>query len=145
MPESARWQRSSSRSRKWSRRDRDRTGSADGGPAAGGDDRQHGHRAAGGGLPVPRQRLPIAEQRRGGEVVTAARSLAAVLALAVASATPTRAMTLSAVFAGDPINPATGLPYEILPGQPLVMPGPDRRLGTADDVIDRTIVGDIDL
>lgn len=51
----------------------------------------------------------------------------------------------SAVFAGDPTNPADGKPFEILPGEPLVTAGADGRLGTADDVVDRSKVGDIDL
>jgi len=55
--------------------------------------------------------------------------------------TPGVASAASAVFANDPIDPATSLPYEILPGMPLVTPGPDGRLGTADDVVDATIVG----
>lgn len=50
----------------------------------------------------------------------------------------------SAVFIGDPVD-GGGQPYEILPGKPLVRPGPDGLLGTADDVVDRGIIGDIDL
>jgi len=46
----------------------------------------------------------------------------------------------SVVFAGDPVNPANGTPYEILPGAPLVTPGADGRLGTDDDVIDQARV-----
>ena len=49
------------------------------------------------------------------------------------------------VFAGDPVNPSTGSPYIILPGVPLVDPGPDGRFGNGDDLIDPTIVGDVDL
>jgi parallel beta helix pectate lyase-like protein len=56
-----------------------------------------------------------------------------------------RAFALSAVFDGDPVDPATSLPYEILPGKPLVQAGPDGLLGTADDVINPSIVGDVDL
>ena len=49
------------------------------------------------------------------------------------------------VFDGDPVDVGTAAPYEILPGQPLVTPGTDGRLGTADDVIQPAVVGDIDL
>jgi parallel beta-helix repeat protein len=56
-----------------------------------------------------------------------------------------RADAASAVFSGDPIDPSSGQPYEIQPGRPLVKPGADGRLGTADDVVDGSIVGDIDL
>lgn len=49
------------------------------------------------------------------------------------------------VFNGDPIDPATGKAYMLLPGVPLVYPGPDGRYGTADDVIDTSITGDIDV
>jgi len=58
---------------------------------------------------------------------------------------PERGFAVSAVFDGDPVDPATGLPYEMLPGFPLVTPGPDGLFGTADDTIDPTITGDIDL
>ncbi|MBX3027100.1 right-handed parallel beta-helix repeat-containing protein [bacterium] len=51
----------------------------------------------------------------------------------------------SAVFTGDPVDPGSGQPYEILPGKPLVRPGADGILGTADDVVDRGVIGDIDL
>lgn len=49
------------------------------------------------------------------------------------------------MFAGDPIDPATGFPYELLPGVPRIDPGPDGKLGSADDLLDPTIVGDVDL
>ena len=49
------------------------------------------------------------------------------------------------VFTGDPVNPSTGAPYIILPGVPLVDPGPDGRFGNRDDLIDPSIVGDVDL
>ena len=49
------------------------------------------------------------------------------------------------VFDGDPRDQATQLPFEILPGQPLVQPGADGILGTADDLINPAIIGDIDL
>jgi Right handed beta helix region len=67
-----------------------------------------------------------------------------VLATVLASA-PVRVFAVSAVFSGDAVNPSTGLPYEILPGFPLVMPGPDGLIGTADDVVDASITGDIDI
>src|SRR5262245_51779622 len=49
------------------------------------------------------------------------------------------------VFAGDPIDPTSGAPYVILPGVPLVNPGPDERFGNSDDLIDPSIIGDVDL
>src|SRR5262249_18577911 len=49
------------------------------------------------------------------------------------------------VFAGDPIRPTSGAPYIILPGVPLVNPGPDGRFGNSDDLIDPSIIGDVDL
>src|SRR5262249_29064350 len=49
------------------------------------------------------------------------------------------------VFAGDPIDPTSGAPYVILPGVPLVNPGPDERFRNSDDLIDPSIIGDVDL
>src|SRR5262245_14754109 len=63
--------------------------------------------------------------------------------LLVASARAARAQL--PVFAGDPIDPTTGAPYIILPGVPLVNPGPDGRFGNSDDLIDPSIIGDVDL
>jgi len=57
----------------------------------------------------------------------------------------TSAFAASAVFDGDPRDPATQAPYEILPGHPLVLPGPDGIPGTADDVINTALIGDIDV
>src|SRR6185369_8724228 len=88
------------------------------------------------------------QQYRAGDVVRrrgsiAIAAVAAAILLVLASGAP--ATAASAVFAGDPVDPSTGTPYEILPGQPLVTAGPDGRLGTADDVVDPTVIGDIDL
>src|SRR5262245_8929163 len=69
--------------------------------------------------------------------------LPTIAALLIASAPVTHAQL--PVFAGDPIDPTTGAPYIILPGVPLVNPGPDGRFGTGDDLIDPSIVGDVDL
>lgn len=69
--------------------------------------------------------------------------LAALTLLAGVRAAP--GFAASAVFDGDPVDPGTGVPYEILPGEPLVTAGPDGRIGTADDVIQPAIVGDVDL
>lgn len=74
----------------------------------------------------------------------AARSLLVVLACA-ALAAPVRSAQAASVFDGDPIDVGTGRPYEILPGAPLVTAGPDGRLGTADDVIQAGVIGDVDL
>ncbi len=69
---------------------------------------------------------------------------ALALLAAVALGTPGTARGASAVFTGDPVD-GGGIPYEILPGQPLVTAGPDARLGTADDVVSPGVVGDIDM
>ena len=76
------------------------------------------------------RRLPIA-------------TLALAVALTLESAVLVQAT--STVFTGDPTDPGSGQPYEILPGQPLVTPGGDGRLGTADDVINAGVIGDVDL
>ena len=73
------------------------------------------------------------------------RALIAVAALVWAPGSIAYAgQPIRAVFAGDPVDDA-GTPLEILPGQPLVRPGGDGKLGTADDVIDPATIGDIDL
>ncbi len=72
-------------------------------------------------------------------------ALRAVLLAALALGPAVAAQALSAVFAGDPVDSQSGLPYELLPGQPHVSAGVDGRIGTADDVIDRALTGDIDL
>lgn len=78
-------------------------------------------------------------------MVSAVRfAVAFTLCAVVALANTTATHAASAVFAGDPVD-ATGRPYEILPGKPLVLPGPDGRLGTVDDVLDPAKVGDVDL
>src|SRR5262249_42841962 len=61
-----------------------------------------------------------------------------------ATASADQAGAFSAVFAGDPVAPS-GVPYEIMPGKPLVQPGADGRFGTADDVVNPALIGDIDL
>jgi hypothetical protein len=73
------------------------------------------------------------------------RALHASILIAALACAPATAHAVSAVFSGDPVNPSTGLPYEILPGFPLVMPGPDGIIGTADDIVDTSIIGDIDM
>src|SRR6516165_566104 len=67
-----------------------------------------------------------------------------LLAMLLIVAMPAGAAQLP-VFAGDPIDPTTGVPYIILPGVPLVNPGPDGRFGNSDDLIDPSIIGDVDL
>lgn len=67
-----------------------------------------------------------------------------VLAAAVLGAPASRAAA-QAVFTGDPIDPATGKAFSILPGVPLIYPGADGKFGTADDVIAPDLVGDVDL
>ena len=70
---------------------------------------------------------------------------ALALAVALALLAPAARGAAQSVFLGDPIDPATGLAYSILPGVPLLYPGADGRYGTADDVIDSGLVGDVDL
>lgn len=50
-----------------------------------------------------------------------------------------------AVFDGDPIDDVTGLPFSMLPGLPLVLPGADGKYGTQDDVLDTGLSGDVDV
>ena len=50
-----------------------------------------------------------------------------------------------AMLTPDLWNVAEGRVLEIVPGAPLVDPGPDEELGTADDLVDPRIVGDVDL
>jgi hypothetical protein len=71
-------------------------------------------------------------------------SLGLAAALAV-SAAPARAQTSLPVFSGDPIDGATGQARSILPGLPLMLPGDDDVYGTADDVIDTNVTGDVDV
>ena len=57
------------------------------------------------------------------------------------------ARAMPAVFAGDPVD-ALGKPYPMLPGVPLVLPGPDGRFDDeedGDDVIDPGTIGDVDV
>jgi hypothetical protein len=56
-----------------------------------------------------------------------------------------RALALSAVFQGDPVNASTGKPWIVLPGLPLVDWGRDEKWRTRDDVINSSIVGDVDV
>ena len=72
------------------------------------------------------------------------RRLLLAILLAALGTNPGRALAFSAVFNGDPTDGA-GTPLEILPGKPLVQPGADGILGTADDVITPSVVGDVDL
>jgi len=72
------------------------------------------------------------------------RLLGTLVVASCVAAVPVRAQL--AVFAGDPTDPLTGAPYVMLPGVPLVSPGPDGRYGRGDDdVIDLGLVGDVDL
>lgn len=72
------------------------------------------------------------------------RALVVALSLAAWCA-PAPRVAAQTVFAGDPIDPATGLAFSILPGVPLLYPGADGRFGTADDVVDANLIGDVDL
>jgi hypothetical protein len=73
------------------------------------------------------------------------RALIVIAALLAAPGSIAHAgQSISAVFEGDPVDDS-GTPLEILPGRPLVRPGADGKLGTADDVVDPATIGDIDL
>lgn len=67
--------------------------------------------------------------------------LASLLLLILANACPPDSDWITQ---GDPIDPDTGLIYEIVPGTPRIAAGPDGEFDTADDVIGPE-VGDIDL
>ena len=60
--------------------------------------------------------------RLGDPAMTRARRLLLAVLLVVSARA---AYAQLPVFAGDPVNPSTGAPYIILPGVPLVDPGPD--------------------
>jgi hypothetical protein len=64
-------------------------------------------------------------------------------ALLLLAAAPVRAQL--AVFNGDPTDDVTGLPFSMLPGMPLMLPGPDGKYGTRDDILDARIAGDVDV
>jgi hypothetical protein len=77
--------------------------------------------------------------------------LALVLALLLGLAEPPAAAGAAAptgsdpVLDGDPVDPVTGRAAVIVPGTPWVRRGADGVLGTADDVIDPSVIGDVDL
>lgn len=68
-----------------------------------------------------------------------------VLSAALLLATAATSRAQLAVFAGDPTDDVTGVPFSMLPGMPLVLPGPDGKYGTADDVVDTSLTGDVDV
>lgn len=71
-----------------------------------------------------------------------------VLAFAaiLGSAAPVRPLAAQLpVFSGDPVDPSTALPYSILPGVALVLPGEDEKYDTDDDIINGSLIGDIDV
>jgi hypothetical protein len=70
--------------------------------------------------------------------------LSIVVAAVVAAGSDAEAQGTLPVFQGDPVN-QSGAPHQVLPGLPLYLPGRDEIYGTADDTIDSTIVGDIDV
>ena len=71
------------------------------------------------------------------------RGCAICATLLLAASGPAQAQL--AVFDGDPTDGVTGLPYSMLPGLPLVLPGPDGKYKTADDVVDTDLTGDVDV
>ena len=63
------------------------------------------------------------------------RALIVIAALLAAPGSIAHAgQSIRAVFEGDPVDDS-GTPLEILPGRPLVRPGADGKLGTADDLL----------
>ncbi len=73
------------------------------------------------------------------------RTLRVAALVVTLCAAPRLGRAASVVFAGDPVDPSNGVPYEILPGFPLVLSGPDGVVGTPDDVINTATIGDIDM
>lgn len=73
------------------------------------------------------------------------RLLTAMIAVLVALGLASAPAIAQQVLNGDPIDPGTGLAYPILPGLPLLLPGPDGDFATADDIIDTQITGDTDI
>lgn len=71
------------------------------------------------------------------------RGCALCATLLLVASGPARAQL--AIFDGDPTDGVTGLPYSMLPGLPLVLPGPDGKYKTADDVVDTDLTGDVDV
>lgn len=70
---------------------------------------------------------------------------AAHLLLAASLLSPSLA-TAQQVFTGDPVDTlGTGLPYPMMPGVVLMLPGPSEEFGDGDDVINTGITGDVDL
>jgi len=74
------------------------------------------------------------------------RGMLIALALAtIVGAGASSAVAAPLVYQGDPVNPATGDPWIVLPGLPLVDWGEDEKWRTEDDVVDTGIVGDVDV
>lgn len=70
--------------------------------------------------------------------------LCSILALlAVIAFSPTKA-TAQDVFLGDPTD-GSSVPYTIMPGLPLLLPGPDEEFGNEDDIVNTGLTGDVDL
>lgn len=73
-----------------------------------------------------------------------ARALAAAAALGAGLAPSlAREAGAYAIFAGDPVDPATSLPHVVLPGVPLILPQDDGKY--RPPVVDTGVVGDVDL
>ncbi len=51
----------------------------------------------------------------------------------------------ASIFDGDPVDPATGRPYAILPGVPLILPQPGRPDDFSPPIVDPSVRGDVDL
>ena len=77
---------------------------------------------------------------------TRVRGVASGLLLCAALVLPAAsARAQLAVFDGDPADDVSGVPFSMLPGVPLVLPGADGKFDTSDDVIDTGLTGDVDV
>ncbi len=93
---------------------------------------------------------PLPERKMGVLAAPLMPAIVGVLAFVVAQmmGVSLAAMPAAAqlpVFAGDPVDPATSLPYVILPGVASVQPGEDERFNSGDDVIQPSVLGDVDV
>ena len=67
-----------------------------------------------------------------------------ILAALLIAGVPSSPVLAQQVFLGDPVD-ASGRPFPMMPGLPLLLPGDDGEFGTADDVHDPSYSGDVDL
>ncbi|HYC00301.1 MAG TPA: hypothetical protein VEC57_14285 [Candidatus Limnocylindrales bacterium] len=72
----------------------------------------------------------------------AIRASVAAIAAVILGASPSPSQQ---VVSGDPVNPATGQAWSIMPDVALVDAGEDEDFGTSDDSINTAVTGDIDI